>query len=231
MSFWKILGGAALGVGAVAAAPFTGGGSVIGAATLAASLGTTGALASAAAAAAAGAYAGKKLSDSDNEKKNKAYNSGKADGEAETRAKMQSTIEVLEEKLSAAINEMKKQAKLLDSVESYYKQLLALEVLGVAVAWCDGKCTTEERAAIDNFVQGINRSGLPKHYIERAQNIAQDAESGRCIPNVNDAFKEVTEAHIDMKTCEQVIMLVSLADKEHCDDEYAFLQAWKQLAA
>ena len=38
MSFWKILGGAVLGVGAIAAAPFTGGGSILGAATLASSL-------------------------------------------------------------------------------------------------------------------------------------------------------------------------------------------------
>ncbi|MFA0570473.1 hypothetical protein [Vibrio gallaecicus] len=38
MSFWKMLGGAAIGVGAIAAAPFTGGGSLLGAATLAGSL-------------------------------------------------------------------------------------------------------------------------------------------------------------------------------------------------
>ena len=38
MSYLKILGGAAVGVGAIAAAPFTGGGSLFGAATLLTSL-------------------------------------------------------------------------------------------------------------------------------------------------------------------------------------------------
>ncbi len=44
----KILAGAAVGVGAVAAAPFTGGGSLLGAATLASSLAGAGTVAAAA---------------------------------------------------------------------------------------------------------------------------------------------------------------------------------------
>ena len=57
MGFWtKVIGGAVIGVGAIAAAPFTGGGSLLGAASLASSLAGAGALA--AGAGAAGATAG-----------------------------------------------------------------------------------------------------------------------------------------------------------------------------
>ena len=51
MGWGKILGLAALGVGAIAAAPFTGGGSILGAATLAGSLAGAGTIAAAGAAA------------------------------------------------------------------------------------------------------------------------------------------------------------------------------------
>lgn len=68
MGLGKILGLAALGVGAVAAAPFTGGGSVLGAATLAGSL--AGAGAAAAGAGAVGAAAGAALSSNEDEEYN-----------------------------------------------------------------------------------------------------------------------------------------------------------------
>lgn len=45
MGFFKMLGGVAIGVGAVAAAPFTGGGSVLGAATLLGSMAGAGTIA------------------------------------------------------------------------------------------------------------------------------------------------------------------------------------------
>ena len=45
MGLFKVLGGVAIGVGAIAAAPFTGGGSILGAATLVGSLTGAGALA------------------------------------------------------------------------------------------------------------------------------------------------------------------------------------------
>ena len=61
--FGKVLAGALIGVGAVAAAPFTGGGSLLGAATLAGSL--TGAGAVAAGAGAVGAAVGAAVADSD----------------------------------------------------------------------------------------------------------------------------------------------------------------------
>lgn len=67
MGIFKILGCVALGVGAVAAAPFTGGGSVLGAASLAASLAGTGTVAAAAAAGVAGGVAGAVWDDTEEE--------------------------------------------------------------------------------------------------------------------------------------------------------------------
>ena len=64
MSLEKAILGAVIGVGAVAAAPFTGGGSVLGAATLAGSLSGIGTCIAAAAAAAAGAALGDEMGDS-----------------------------------------------------------------------------------------------------------------------------------------------------------------------
>ena len=65
MSFWKIAAGAAVGVGAIAAAPFTGGGSILGAVTLAGSLAGGGTIAAATVAGVAGASAGYAMSDKD----------------------------------------------------------------------------------------------------------------------------------------------------------------------
>ena len=69
MNYGKILGLAALGVGAVAAAPFTGGGSILGAVTLAGSLAGAGTIAAAAGAGVAGAAAGYAMSRKEEEEK------------------------------------------------------------------------------------------------------------------------------------------------------------------
>ena len=68
MSFWKILAGAAIGVGAVAAAPFTGGGSVLGAATLVASLSGAGTAAAAVGAGVVGGAVGASIGDGNGKK-------------------------------------------------------------------------------------------------------------------------------------------------------------------
>jgi len=82
MGIFKILGGIALGVGAVAAAPFTGGGSILGAATLVGSL--TGASAVATGAAVIGGVAGAAMSAADEDdrraEKKAAHESGFGQG-------------------------------------------------------------------------------------------------------------------------------------------------------
>ena len=73
MGFGKILGLAVLGVGAIAAAPFTGGGSILGAATIAGSLAGAGTIAAAAGAGAVGAGVGYALSRKEEEEEQEAH--------------------------------------------------------------------------------------------------------------------------------------------------------------
>ena len=85
----KILAGAAVGVGAVAAAPFTGGGSLLGAATLASSLAGAGTVAAAAGVGVAGAAAGAAWAVSDEDNESRARNEGRNEGKAEMAAKFE----------------------------------------------------------------------------------------------------------------------------------------------
>ena len=97
MSFFKVLGCIAVGIGAVAAAPFTGGGSILGAATLAEALTVGGAVAGGA----AGAVVGATVSDMDeeerrNERQNahkKGYNEGMEEVKIETAKKFAAILE------------------------------------------------------------------------------------------------------------------------------------------
>lgn len=78
MGIFKVLGYAALGVGAVAAAPFTGGGSILGAASLAGSLAGAGAIATAAGA--AGAVIGAASSDIEKDELNEKLDNARSEG-------------------------------------------------------------------------------------------------------------------------------------------------------
>lgn len=100
MGLFKILGFAALGVGAVAAAPFTGGGSILGAASLAGSLAGAGITATAAGAAGAAVGAVSTALDSDetiqeaNRARKEGYEMGFKEAEVETKKKF---LELLKE--------------------------------------------------------------------------------------------------------------------------------------
>lgn len=80
MGLFKVLGFAALGVGAVAAAPFTGGGSILGAASLAGSL--AGAGVTATAAGVTGAVIGAASSDIENDELEDKLSNARAEGHA-----------------------------------------------------------------------------------------------------------------------------------------------------
>ena len=100
MGLFKILGFAALGVGAVAAAPFTGGGSLLGAASLAGSLAGAGTIATTAGVAGAVVGAVSTALDSDetiqeaNRARKEGYEMGFKEAEVETKKKF---LELLKE--------------------------------------------------------------------------------------------------------------------------------------
>ncbi len=98
MGLFKILGFAALGVGAVAAAPFTGGGSILGAASLAGSLAGAGITATAAGAAGAAVGAVSTALDSDetiqeaNRVRKEGYEMGFKEGEVKSKKKFMESL-------------------------------------------------------------------------------------------------------------------------------------------
>ncbi|EHR1002104.1 TerB family tellurite resistance protein [Vibrio parahaemolyticus] len=211
MSFWKVLGGVAVGVGAVAAAPFTGGGSIFGAVTLAGSLAGAGTVTAAIGAGAVGAAVGAAM-DSDDDIKKKAYRDGKADGIAENAAKLQQ----LENKLKQAV------AKLKDSAD-YYDTIYAMEAVALAVAHCDGSFCDDERKQIDEFIAGVASSSLPN---EIKQKLTDMYESPL---NIREAFELVKRADLDLELVDEIIDVVIHADDHVHENESAFIQAWNEM--
>lgn len=93
MGVFKILGCAAIGIGAAAAVPFTGGGSVLGAAALLESLSVGSAVAGAAAGTAAGVIANGREEDELREQHEEGFKDGIKKGNIETAKKMADMLE------------------------------------------------------------------------------------------------------------------------------------------
>ena len=137
MKLGKIFLGVLVGVGAVAAAPFTGGGSVLGGATLIASL--TGAGAIDAGAGVAGGVAGgllQKKKDEEEEalrRKAKAtgFNDGLKKGEAEA---------------------IKKCNEILSTTRAVNDLIIGMTAFCYAVAWSDNKVSVEEKIELDYYL-------------------------------------------------------------------------------
>jgi len=130
MGLFKVLGGVALGVGAVAAAPFTGGGSIIGAASLVGSLAGAGI-----AGAAAASALDKKQEEESAWERARTFEQGVVAGEGKVK-----------EKLERVMNDAKKRDELL----------IAGTALGIAVAQCDGEIAEEELLEMQTFLGDIN---------------------------------------------------------------------------
>jgi len=126
------------GVAAVAAAPFTGGGSLLGAATLATSLAGAGTIAAATGAAAVaggtGAYLAKKDDDEENNK---------------DKDKKISELTLRANKLEAGL---KKAFQGFEGDKEYFNFIVGMTALGLAMANVDGEISAEEREEIDEFV-------------------------------------------------------------------------------
>ncbi len=208
MSPWKILGGVAIGVGAVAAAPFTGGGSLLGGATALASLAGAGTVAAAVGAGAVGAGIGAKLSH-DEEKKKKEQD----DKIAEQALKMNK----IEEALNNAQPQLKEQ-------EDYFNLLKAMTAIGIACANCDGEIAEEERESIDEFIGGVVNSGLPQNIKDDINHIYQNP------PRLRLAFDMVQKVKLNSyELFDNIIDITIMADGKEHEKEIEFKQDWEQL--
>ncbi len=211
MGFWKVLGGAVLGVAAVAAAPFTGGGSVLGAATLVTSLSGAGTIAAATGAATVGALGGEILSEEEEEEKELA----KEEGITKTQAKYERELEILYENLQNAITRLKDD-------KSFFQLIIALFAIGMATANADGYITEEEMKELDEFVLGIAKTELPDHIKDIITNLRNNP------PSFNTAMEYVKKLgdNIDIRLFESVIKLIAISDGYFSRDEQALLEAF-----
>lgn len=211
----KILAGVAVGVGAIAAAPFTGGGSLLGGASLIASLTGAGTLAAATGAGLAGGLVGAALAVSDEEKKEVIKKEGIAEGKTLGKAETQVEVDRLESKLKEALTHLK-------SHDAHFKVLIALEAVGVACAACDGDFSANEKAEIGEFVSGMLAQSIPENIKRKVQYIYDNP------PTIEEAFILAQKSDIPMDIYEDLIKFVMQVDGIKPEEE-VFVHAWNQL--
>lgn len=209
----KILAGVAVGVGAVAAAPFTGGGSLLGGASLIASLTGTGAIVAAVSAGAVGGVVGAAVADIDNDEKKQIKDQGRSEGKAENALE----IEKLTNKLSQALEQ-------LTSHDAHFKAIIAMEAVGVACAACDGDFSDNEKEEIGEFVKGMISQSIPKDVKEKIQSIYDNP------PTVEEAYLLAEASGVSLDVYEDLIKFVMQIDGIKPEEE-AFVHAWNQLKA
>lgn len=209
MGFWRTAGWIAAGVGAVVAAPVTGGGSV---AALIGAAGTT-----TAAGVAIGVTAGLAGSALTDDSKEKARSEGRNQGRAEKAKEV--------EKLKVALEQ---QEKHFSSHKDYEDYLVALTSVGMACANCDGHISEEEQKEIKEFISGISVSKLPVSLKRRLEEIINTEIS------LNTAFelaKPFMRTEQDKQDFLDVIEMTMLADGYVSEKEEQFLESWKLKAA
>jgi len=209
----KILAGVAVGVGAVAAAAFSGSGSLLGGASALASLAGAGTIAAATGAGLTGAVVGAAMADSDEKEKENIKNEGKAEGKAESLLE----TEKLEEKLIEALTNLK-------SHDAHFKAIIALEAVGVACAACDGDFSDNEKEEIGEFVKGMLAQSIPEDVKAKIQSIYDNP------PTVKEAYLLAEASGVSLDVYEDLIKFVMQIDGIK-EEERVFVQAWSQLKA
>lgn len=210
MSFWKLFTGAVIGVGVVAAVPFTGGGSVLAGATLAGSLASGGAAAAATVAAAAGAATG--YASSVKEKK-KHTQEGKARGKEEAVSELASEMKAFKDKLETSLEAVK-------DTTAFWEDVLAMFAVGVAAANCDGEICEDEKAEIREFISGFSAVAMPDVIENKIQGIFNNPM------NLNEAFELAKNSSVEMDVFDTIVKVVVHADGIVHENEEVFLQSW-----
>ena len=208
MDPWKIIGGAVIGVGAVAAAPFTGGGSLLGGATLLSSLAGAGTVAAAVGATAAGAATGAYMSKEEEKELKK---------KDEELAKLRVKAEKFESELHNMLNSFNDQ-------QQYFNLIIAMTAVGMACANADGEITKEEKEAIEEFISGISKIGLPQIVKDKVNSLYENP------PRLKQAFDLVlTVNDKSFSIFDQIIDITIDADGRVDKKEIEFKTDWEQL--
>jgi hypothetical protein len=205
MGIGKMLGFAALGIGAIAAAPFTGGGSILGAATLAGSLAGAGAIAAAGAAGAAGAGVGYVLSKREEEE------------EAERKEKEKKK----DEEIAKNNLKTKKLENVLQEHEKHTNLILTLSAIGFSMANADGKISPEEVEELEEFIGGLASQAYPEHIINQLKKLRTNP------PTFDEALKylQLVES-VEYPEIRNLLVAIIDADSFIHYNETAFLSAF-----
>ena len=219
MGFWtKVIGGAVIGVGAIAAAPFTGGGSLLGAATLASSLAGAGALA--AGAGAAGAAAGAVMDRREKEEEERKARQAKQKGEQEADARNAIKLEKLRDEIT----------NILRTIEVRENFLVTAFAVGICAANADHNICDEEREEIETLVAGLGRL----EFISEASKARVEAWYNNP-PNLNTVWKLIEKNGLDqakyIAIFSNIVEMVICADDERNNHEHEFTEAWNSLVA
>lgn len=196
MGWGQILGMAALGVGAVAAAPFTGGGSILAATGAAASL--AGAGAAAAGAGAVGAGIGAVMS-----KKEEEEEEGKR------------------REIAKANQEAEKATKIVNETKEHYQLITALTALGVSMANVDGEISSEEMEELNEFVGGLASQKYPQNIIDNINGIVANPPSfNEAMAHLQNV------SSVEYPEIRNILVAVMESDGEIHPKEKAFLSAY-----
>lgn len=236
MGFWKILGGIAAGVGAVALLPVAG---AVGAVT------ATGAIVGGAVGAVVAAGTGdedeKKRLREENERtsarcaiatnnaKKMIAESKEKVAAAQKKAKQaeQRTAEV-EKCLQEAASAVERYRESLKDVESHYQLIIALTAIGLAAAKADGEVDERETSELDEYISGVAASKLPAKVKARIQYLHNHP------PTFEKAAEEIMKLEKDglpVDVFRQLIVDVINADGVVMETETAFLRKWDAMVA
>ncbi len=205
MGLGKVLAFAGLGIAAVAAAPFTGGGSILAATTAGASLAGAGTIAAAVGAGAAGAAVGKAISDNGEKEK---------DDLKEENARLNLKAEKFEKEFKAAIERFQ-------GDKEYFNYIIASTAIGISMANADGVVDERERDELEEFIGGVASSNYPEHIKEVIQDLYDNPV------NFNTALKYLEKVNpSNYEGISDMLELVMEADGNIHDKEVAFLAAF-----
>lgn len=212
VSVWALLGGLVVGVGAIAAAPFTGGGSVLAGATLMASLSGAGTIVAAVGAGAVGAGLGASMSE---KSQNDKYQKGIAHGLAVHGAK----VKDLEQKLFLAAERYTEQNNFNDFI-------ICLFAIGASVAACDGSFDIEEENSLKEFVAGASKAALPPGILSAIKELTERP------PAFEAAMVYVEKLdQKDWPIIDDMLAIVVEADGVLAEEERKFLKQWAEYKA
>ena len=239
MGFWKILGGIAAGVGAVALLPVAG---AVGAVTMTGALvgGTVGA------AVAAGSEDEKKKLREENQRvvansavvaqnaekivsdaNQKVSKANEKVAVAEQRANAAEALAAdLKEKYAKIVEVLDRYRESLKDVEAHYQLVIALTAIGLAAASADGSIDACETEELDEYISGIASAKLPKKVKARIQYLHNHP------PTFEDAFAEIgklNEEGLPLDAFRQLIVGVIEADGKVEEGEKVFLKKWDEM--